>query len=101
MGFSLSGAMIPRRVKRLFDQRCEPRVEPTDDRAVLGWRGRHEQVLLLNISPGGAMIMFDPIPHIGERITLQLIDHGEVAGQIRWVRDGRIGINFSTPLELG
>ena len=98
MGFSLSGAMIPRRVKRLFDQRGEQRVEPEDDRAVLGWRGKHEQVLLCNISPGGAMIAFDRIPHIGERITLQMIDHGEVAGQIRWVR---IGINFSTPLELG
>lgn len=95
MGFGLDGAMIPRRVKRLFDQRVEPRLRPDHGLAVLDWRARQLHVGLLNISSSGAMIRFDQVPHIGERVTLQLLDHGTVAGQVRWVRDGHIGINFT------
>ena len=99
MGFSLSGAMIPRKVRRLFDQRCEPRFEPEHDRAVLVWRGRTEQVRLCNVSTGGAMIAFGEIPRIGEPVTLQMLDQEQVAGQVRWVRDGHVGINFTRPLD--
>ena len=99
MGFSLSGAMIPRRVKRLFDQRCEARLEPAHDVAVLGWRGREMQVVLGNLSNEGVMIEFAQVPNIGETVSLQLLDRGTVSGQVRWVRDARVGINFSAPLE--
>ncbi|MCA1652944.1 MAG: PilZ domain-containing protein [Sphingomicrobium sp.] len=99
MEFGLSGGMIPRKVKRLFDERREPRLEPQQGTAVLGWRRREAHVALCNVSSFGAMIQFDEIPHIGERVTLQLIDHGAIAGQVRWVRDGHVGINFAAPLK--
>ena len=35
----------------------------------------------------------------GEAVTIQLLDHGLVAGQVRWSRDGRIGIHFTTPID--
>ena len=96
MGFSLNGGMIPRKVRRLFDQRVEPRLEPCHDSAVLGWRKREALVKLCNVSSDGAMIGFSEIPHIGERVTLQMLDQTAVAGQVRWVRDGHVGINFTT-----
>lgn len=95
MGFRLSGAMIPRRVKRMFEQREDVRVPPDPNQAMLGWRGKSQAVQVVNVSDGGAMLLLDEVPHIGERVTLQLVDRGLTAGQVRWVRDGRVGVNFS------
>ncbi len=97
--FMLDGAMIPRSVRRIFDERAEPRVGAESQTAVMDFRGRKHVVRLGNISPSGAMVIFDPMPHIGELVTLQLLGRDPVQGHVRWVRDGRIGINFDAPLE--
>ena len=36
---------------------------------------------------------------VGEPVTLQLIDHGEVDAEVRWTKDGRAGLHFARPLE--
>lgn len=97
--FGLDGGMIPRSVKRMFDERSEPREDGECQTAVFTHRGRNHVVRVGNLSPSGAMVVYSGMPHIGETVTLQLLDHGAVAGQVRWVRDGRVGINFATPLE--
>ena len=99
--FGLDGGMIPRTVKRMFDEREEPRfaVDGNLQTAVLTHRGQNHVVRVANISTSGVMVVFADIPNIGEPVTLQLLDHGEVAGQVRWVRDGRVGINFVEPLK--
>ncbi len=99
--FGLDGGMIPRHVKRLFDERDEPRFNVDGDlqTAVLTHRGQNHVVRVGNISASGVMVVYADIPNIGESVTLQLLDHGAVAGQVRWVRDGRVGINFVEPLE--
>lgn len=95
----LDGAMIPRNVKRMFDERDEERSDGESQTAVLSHRGRNHVIRVGNISASGAMVIYPGMPHIGETVTLQLLDHGAVAGQVRWVRDGRVGINFAAPLE--
>ena len=97
--FSLDGGMIPRGVKRMFDERLEPRFDGESQTAVLNHRGRNYVIRIVNISDSGAMLIYAGAPHIGETVTIQLLDHGAVAGQVRWVRDGRVGINFVAPLE--
>ncbi len=97
MKFSLMGNMIPRQVRRMFDQRDEARVEADPDSALLSWRGQTQVVRLGNVSPSGAMLWFDGVPHIGERVALQLLDRQAMLAQVRWVRDGRVGINFTGP----
>lgn len=97
MGFGLNGAMIPRQVRRMFEQRGEDRIEPRSGRAILSWRGKAIDVRIGNISSAGMMLWFDEIPHIGERIMVQLLDQQPLHGQVRWVRDGRVGINFTGP----
>jgi len=32
-------------------------------------------------------------------LTLQLLERGVVIAQVRWVRDGRIGLSFAATLE--
>lgn len=91
----LDGGIIPRTVKRMFDERNEERVDAESKTAVLGFRGDAHVVRLVNLSDSGAMVIFSETPHIGEAVTLQLLDRGEVSAVVRWVRDGRIGINFA------
>jgi hypothetical protein len=97
--FQLHGSMIPRTVKRVFDQRSEERIETESHTAVLSLRGRNHVVTLVNLSRSGAMLRFAGDAHIGESVSLQLLDRGTIAGQVRWLRDGRMGVYFATPLD--
>lgn len=97
--FSLDGGMIPRSVKRMFDERCEDRVEAESPTAVLEHRGRRHVVRIVNLSASGAMVIFPVMPHIGEEVSLQLLGRDAVKGHVMWVRDGRIGVNFADALE--
>ena len=97
--FQLHGDMIPRTVKRIFDERAEERIETASRTGVLTLRKRNNVVTLVNLSRSGAMIRFAGDAHIGESVSLQLLDRGEIAGQVRWLRDGRMGISFIQPLE--
>ena len=97
--FQLHGSMIPRTVKRVFDERSEERLDAESSAAVLSLRGRNHVVTLVNLSRSGAMLRFGGEAHIGESVSLQLLDRGTIAGQVRWLRDGRMGVYFASPLE--
>ena len=90
--------MIPRSVRRMFDERGEPR-EQASDVATIKWRGASLAVELVNVSASGAMVLCGEIPHIGETIALQLRDRRSASGVVSWVRDGHIGIHFTAPLK--
>ena len=95
-GFFFDGAMIPRSSTRMIDERAEPRHVAGSSTAVLEFRGRKHVVRLVNISASGAMVIFPHVPNIGERLLIQLLDHGCVWSQVRWVKEGRIGLSFTT-----
>ena len=97
--FTLDGSMIPRQERRTIDERNEPRHAALSNTGVLDFRGRKHVVQLINVSKSGAMVIFPHTPNIGERLPLQLLDHGFVWAQVRWVKDGRIGMSFTSPLE--
>ena len=95
-GYFLDGGMIPRTEKRSIDERTEVRRPSASSTGVLEFRGRKHVVRLVNVSASGAMVIFPHIPNIGERLPLHLLDQGLVTAQVRWVKDGRIGLSFST-----
>ena len=95
----LHGSMIPRSVKRMFDERAEPREEAESQTAVLEVRGRKHMVRLANLSPSGAMVNFTLMPTIGEKVVLHLLGRGRVKGQVCWVREGKVGVNFAASEE--
>lgn len=97
--FFLVGSMIPRSEKRTIDERTEVRHPSMSNTAVLEFRGRKHMVRLINVSSSGAMVAFVHTPNIGERLLIQVVDHGPVQAQVRWVKDGRIGLSFAAPLE--
>jgi hypothetical protein len=97
--FFLVGSMIPRSEKRSIDERAEARHPSLSKAAVLEFRGRKHVVQLINVSSSGAMVSFPHVPNIGERLLIQVLDRGAVWAQVRWVKDGRIGLSFAAPLE--
>ncbi|HVE01844.1 MAG TPA: PilZ domain-containing protein [Sphingomicrobium sp.] len=97
--FSLDGGMIPRNAQRVIDERGEPRRPAESSTAVMEFRGRKHVVRLVNVSGSGAMAIFPYVPHIGEKLSVQLLDCGQVTAQVRWVKDGRIGLSFVAPLD--
>lgn len=97
-GFFLDGGMIPRSATRTIDERTELRHPAVSNTAVLEFRGRKHVVRLINVSGSGAMVIFPHMPNIGERLVLQLLDRGLVSAQVRWVKDGRIGLSFAARL---
>ncbi len=97
--FILDGAMIARNQERSIEERGEERVSAASGTAVIEFRGRKHVVRLVNLSSGGAMVIFPHIPNIGERLPLQLLDRGCMSAQVRWVKDGRLGLSFAGGLE--
>ena len=97
--FSLDGSMIPRSEKRAIDERDEARYPAASSTAVLQFRGRKHVVRLINVSNSGAMVNFPYVPHIGEKLRLQLLERGRVSTQVRWVKDGRVGLSFDSASE--
>ena len=97
--FQLHGDMIPRAVKRMFDERSEERIDAGSQTAALTIRGRNHLVPLINLSRSGVMVRFTGNARIGESVSVQLLDRGSIAGQVRWLRDGRMGVYYDQPLE--
>ena len=95
--FSLDGGMIPRSEQRHIDERDEARHAAISSTAVLEFHGRNHVVRLVNVSGSGAMVIFPHVPHIGEKLRINLLDRGLVTAQVRWVKDGRIGLSFVAP----
>jgi hypothetical protein len=96
-GYFLDGSMIPRSEQRMIDERSELRYPAESGTGVLEFRGRKHVVHLVNVSSSGAMVTFPHVPNIGERLSLQLLDRGVVSSQVRWVKDGRVGLSFAYP----
>ena len=98
-GYFLDGGLTPRSETRQIDERAEPRHPSLCSTAVVEFRGHKHVVRLVNVSATGAMVIFPHTPNIGERLPLQLLDRGLVSSQVRWVKDGRIGLSFAFPSE--
>lgn len=97
----LAGDIIPRTQQRMIDQRCEERQAGVVDRAVVTFREQDYLVPVLNISARGTMIEADIMPRIGEAIVIQYENCTRIHAYVRWVRGGRIGLNFGHEIVLG
>lgn len=87
-------------LRRLLDQREEERSESGSQTAVLTHQGSRHVVGVVNLSSAGSMLRFRGALAEGDEVALQLLDRGAVKGQVRWVRDGRVGVSFDTPIDL-
>ena len=98
---ALSGDMVTRSQPRVTDQRSEPRRSDLVDRAALSWRGQDYLVPVVNISSRGTMIESELTPRLGESVVIRFDGCSPVYAFVRWIREGRIGLNFGCELTIG
>lgn len=63
--------------------------------------GREHQVPLLDISASGAMVGFDGPIREGETVLIHVLDREPLRGQVRWSREGRVGIGLDAGAKYG
>ncbi len=83
------------------NRRREPRREDLVDSAIIHFRGERHSVPVLNISTRGTMIESGLEPRLGETILVEFPQCSRIHAFVRWVRDGRIGLNFGHEMVLG
>ena len=94
-GGGLAAIRIKREEARKVDQRREDRHLGVIETALLRHQRRGHEVRVLNVSSRGAMVAADLVPRIGARLDIQFADCNRTECSVRWVRGGRIGLEFS------
>ena len=97
---SLAGFAIPRVEARMSNQRREDRHLNLVERAELSFRRRKLEVDVVNVSNHGAMIECDIDLRIGERLQIRFDGCNRIECAVRWVREGRVGLEFSQETEI-
>jgi hypothetical protein len=97
---ALAAKMITRSQERVVDQRSEGRRDDVVDRAMIVFRGQEYLVPVVNISSRGTMVETEIVPRIGETIVVQFESCTRIHAFVRWVRDGRLGLNFGHEIVL-
>jgi hypothetical protein len=97
--FSFEG--IRRGPPPIVEQRSEARHEGVVDSSTLIFRGAAYTVPVVNISSRGTMIESALEPRLGESVVIRFDGCSPISAFVRWVRDGRIGLNFGCEMILG
>jgi hypothetical protein len=85
---------IKREEARVTNQRLEDRLRGIVERTNIVFRRRRQEVAVINVSSRGAMIQAGIEPRIGEKIDIVFADQNRTNCIVRWVREGRIGVEF-------
>lgn len=99
-GEGLGSLPISREEARRNDAREQDRLPAHGQRCRVTYRGRDAEVEIVNLSGGGAMIETAMQPNLAERLDLHLGEDGTVEGIVRWVKGGRIGLEFAHETHL-
>lgn len=92
---SLTAIPVQRTESRSVDQRREDRQRDLVNAATIHFRRRKIDVNVVNVSSRGVMIESGIEPFIGERIDIQFADCNRTTASVRWLRKGRIGLEFA------
>lgn len=90
----LTKIAIKRQEARITDQRLEDRLPGIVESSTIIFRRRRQEVAVVNVSSRGAMIRGDIEPRIGEKLDLLFDGKNRTKCIVRWVREGRIGLEF-------
>jgi hypothetical protein len=87
--------------EEFVEQRAVPRHEGVVEHGVLVFRGAEYPVPVINISTRGAMIESAIEPRLGESVMIRFEGCSPIYAFVRWMRDGRLGLNFGCEMILG
>lgn len=86
---------IPRSESRRTDQRGGDRHRLAGETVTVRREGKAHEVELINLSHDGAMVAGDFKARLWDKVDLVLGEGAEVECAVRWIRDGRIGLEFA------
>lgn len=95
LGASLTAIPVKREESRLTNHRAEDRQSGVIDSTRIHFRRRAYDARVINVSSHGAMIDCAIEPHIGDRLDIELAEGERGACVVRWLREGRIGLEFA------
>jgi hypothetical protein len=81
--------------KRAAERRRDERRTGIASTARILFHGREHEVTLLNLSRRGCMIGCEIRAACGDRIAVEFPECNPIHGTVRWVEDGRTGIEFA------
>src|SRR3712207_534349 len=103
----LQSVPVARTETRKSDTRGGDRHRLTGERVTVSHRRKRHTVELVNLSGGGAMLAGDFAPRLWDRLQLNLAEGTSLECIVRWMKDGRVGVQFAhgtqvdcTPEEL-
>ena len=91
----LNAIRIKREEARVTNQRLEDRHRGLVEECGIVFRRKKMSVPVINVSSRGAMIVTDIEPRIGEKMDIQFTDQAKTRCVVRWVREGRVGLEFA------
>ncbi|QIK96289.1 PilZ domain-containing protein [Sphingomonas sp. HDW15A] len=96
----LGSVPVPRSTKRSADHRDGDRHRLSSEQAELLVRGKKRTVELVNLSGGGAMIATDADLQMWQKVHLVLGGEFKIECAVRWIRGGRIGLEFAHETQI-
>lgn len=96
----LHSITVPREEARRGNSRLADRHRLNEERVRITHAGASHEAQLVNLSGGGAMVAAAIPAKLWDRVDLHLGDHGTVECAVRWLRDGRIGLEFAHETRL-
>lgn len=96
----LQSVAVPRQESRATNDRGEDRHRLVGERAIVVHKRRRHEVELINLSGGGAMVEASFSPKLWDRVELRLGEHGAIECAVRWMRNGRLGLEFAQETRL-
>ncbi|HYU96512.1 MAG TPA: PilZ domain-containing protein [Sphingomicrobium sp.] len=92
---TLDSISVRRAEGRRGDTRGGDRHRLPDEQVRVSHDGRTCDVQLINLSGGGAMVEGDFEPKLWDRVDLHLGENGTIECAVRWIKGGRIGLEFA------
>jgi hypothetical protein len=92
---SLNSIAVPREESRRANTRDQDRHRLPDEQVHVTHKRKSHEVKLVNLSGGGAMIEGEFEPMLWDRIDLHLGENGTIECAVRWIKGGRVGLEFA------
>ena len=96
----LGAVKVPRTETRRYDQRDGDRHHFEGEQTFVRFNGKTHQVELINLSEGGAMVAGTFATKLWDKVELVLGEGGAVECAVRWIRDGKIGLEFAHETQI-
>ena len=97
---ALNSISVKREATRKGNSRDADRYRLPHEQVQLTYEERTFEAQLINLSGGGAMVAGDFEPKLWDRLQLHLGENGTIDCAVRWIKDGRVGVEFAHETRL-